>query len=99
VEQERPAEPDPHVYSPETELTTTREPGRPQRERRGRRRGLLVPVVIGIVATAAIFLLGLVVGRAIQDTPRPGGEQTIVRTLVPSTIGPAEVVTVTVTEP
>ena len=95
MEQERPAEPDSHGSAPETESQTTRRASR----RRERRRGLLVPVVIGVVALAAVFVLGLVIGRALEDAPRPGGEQTIVRTLIPSTIPPAEVVTVTVTEP
>jgi hypothetical protein len=53
----------------------------------------------GLILLAAAFLIGLVVGRALEEAPKPGGEQTIVRTLVPSTIGPADVVTVTVTVP
>jgi hypothetical protein len=56
---------------------------------------VLLPV--GVVLLVAVFLIGLAVGRALEDAPRPGGEQTIVRTLVPSTLGPADVVTVTVT--
>jgi hypothetical protein len=45
---------------------------------------------------AVVFAVGLVAGMAIRDAPRPGGEQTIVRTLVPATVGPASTVTVTV---
>jgi len=45
------------------------------------------------------FLIGLVIGRALEDAPRPGGAQTGVRTLEPSTLAPVETVTVTVAEP
>jgi hypothetical protein len=48
-----------------------------------------------IVVLAVVFIVGLVVGRALEDAPKPGGEQTIVRTLEPSTLGPVETVTVT----
>jgi hypothetical protein len=47
--------------------------------------------VVGVV-----FLTGLVIGRAIEDAPQPGGQQTGVRTLEPSTLAPVETVTVTV---
>ncbi len=65
------------------------------RRRRGRRATLAAAA--GLVVAAIVFFAGLVIGRALEDAPKPGGEQTIVRTLVPATIGPA--VTVTVTEP
>jgi hypothetical protein len=53
-------------------------------------RALLLVVVFGV---------GVVVGRALEATPTPGGTQTLVRTLVPTTVGPAErTVTVTVTK-
>jgi hypothetical protein len=52
-----------------------------------------------LAAVAIAFLVGLVVGRAVEDAPRPGGEQTGVRTLEPSTLAPVERVTVTVTTP
>jgi hypothetical protein len=51
------------------------------------------------VAVAAVFLIGLVIGMAIEDRPRPGGEQTIVNTLRVSTLAPSETVTVTVQSP
>jgi hypothetical protein len=51
------------------------------------------------VLIAVVFLLGLVIGRALQDAPRPGGQQTGVRTLEPSTLAPAGTVTVTIPEP
>jgi hypothetical protein len=34
------------------------------------------------------FFVGLVVGRALEDAPKPGGAQTLVRTIVPDTIKP-----------
>jgi hypothetical protein len=46
-----------------------------------------------------VFLVGLVIGRALEDAPQPGGEQTGVRTLEPSNLSPVETVTVTVSEP
>ncbi|MCL4290446.1 MAG: hypothetical protein KJ051_09255 [Thermoleophilia bacterium] len=67
----------------------------PPRRRRGRR--ATIAAAAGLIVAAIVFFAGLVVGRALEDAPKPGGEQTIVRTLVPATIGPA--VTVTVTEP
>jgi hypothetical protein len=69
---------------------------RPHRsDRRSRRPRRLV----GALAIAAVFLVGLVVGMAIQDRPRPGGEQTIVNTLRVSTLAPVETLTVTVESP
>jgi hypothetical protein len=55
--------------------------------------------VLGVVGIAIVFLLGLVVGRAVEDAPTPGGEQTGVRTLLPSTLVEVETVTVTVEAP
>jgi hypothetical protein len=53
-------------------------------------RALLLVVVFGV---------GVVVGRALEAKPKPGGTQTLVRTLVPTTVGPSErTVTVTVTK-
>ena len=73
---------------------------RPQRRpvRRNWRRPVLL-VVAWAVIVAAAFSVGLVVGRALEEAPKPGGEQTIVRTLVPGRVGPADTVTVTVTGP
>jgi hypothetical protein len=51
------------------------------------------------VLVAVVFLVGLVVGRALEDAPQPGGEQTGVRTLEPSTLPAEGTVTVTVVEP
>jgi hypothetical protein len=52
---------------------------------------------VWLVVLVAVFLAGLVIGRAIEDAPQPGGQQTGVRTLQPSTLAPVETVTVTVT--
>ena len=46
----------------------------------------------------AILLLGISIGRALEDGPSPGGTQTNVRTLTPQPLPPAaRTVTVTVT--
>jgi hypothetical protein len=83
---------------PRPEAGRPRRPARPGRRRSGRRAGLVW--LLRLVAVLAVFLVGLVIGRALEDAPKPGGEQTIVRTLVPETVGPAgSVVTVTVTAP
>ena len=43
---------------------------------------------------ALVFFAGLAVGRAVEESPEPGGSQTLVRTLAPGTLPP---VTQTVT--
>jgi hypothetical protein len=58
-----------------------------------------VIILVWVVAIAVVFIVGLAVGMAIEDAPAPGGEQTIVRTLVPATVGPPRTVTETVDEP
>jgi len=47
------------------------------------------------------FAVGVAVGEALQDNSKPGGTQTLVRTLKPLPLAPAarETVTVTVTNP
>ena len=50
-----------------------------------------------LLALAVVFAIGVIVGLALEGTER-GGTQTLVRTLVPTTVGPAER-TVTVTTP
>lgn len=40
----------------------------------------LVAVVVGALV---VFAIGIALGKALADRPRPGGQQTIVRTLEP----------------
>jgi hypothetical protein len=61
---------------------------RPRPARRPPRRRLLRKL-IPLVVAALLFAVGVALGQALDDNPRPGGTQTIVRTLVPpSTLGP-----------
>ena len=54
---------------------------------RGRARpGMLI--ALWALVVAAVFFIGLVIGKALEDAPAPGGTQTLVRTLEPSTVGP-----------
>lgn len=53
-------------------------------------------LVIAVVVVAA-FVVGLVVGEALQDNSQPAGTQTLVRTLEPLPLAPATVSTQTVT--
>jgi hypothetical protein len=71
--------------------------GRRRPPPRRRRRGLL-RVAGGVAVLALAFVLGLAVGRAVEEGPRPGGTVTQVRTLTPLPLPPATR-TVTVTSP
>ena len=52
-------------------------------------------LVLGVLA---VLLIGISIGRALEDGPNPGGTQTSVRTLEPQPLPPAaRTVTVTVT--
>jgi hypothetical protein len=51
------------------------------------------------VAVVAVFVVGVAVGEALHDSPKPGGSQTLVRTLHPLPLAPAALETVTVTVP
>jgi hypothetical protein len=48
-----------------------------------------------------IFVVGVAVGESLHDNPKPGGTQSLVRTLTPLRLAPAarETVTVTVQNP
>lgn len=72
--------------------------GTPRGGSRSRRAGgrRLGAWLLGLVVLALVFVAGLAVGRAVEDAPRPGGTQTLVRTLAPLTVEPQER-TVTVT--
>lgn len=76
---------------------SSRSHGRVRERRQARRRAL---VWTGrLVFLGLVFWLGLAIGRALEEEPRPGGTQTLVRTLQPTTVSPAETVTVTVSNP
>ena len=62
-----------------------------------RRRAQLQRRVLGIVLVALVFALGVALGQALNDNPKPGRSRMFVRTLEPSTLPPVrETVTVTV---
>lgn len=72
-----------------------RERGRPRRST-GRR---LLGWALRLGVLAVVFVAGLAIGRALEQSPSPGGTQTIVRTLEPLTVEPQErTVTVTTSE-
>lgn len=53
-----------------------------------------------VLALGLVFFVGLVVGRALESVPEPGGAQTGIRTLDPGTVPPlTRTVTVTATSP
>jgi len=65
--------------------------------RNARRNPLTRPVLIAL-GLLALLLLGISIGRALEDGPNPGGTVTNVRTLNPQPLPPAaRTVTVTVT--
>ena len=65
--------------------------------RKQRRRPVLRAALIGIGA-AVVFLLGIAFARTLDERPKPGGSETIVRTLTPlPQDAPPSTVTVTVT--
>jgi hypothetical protein len=77
--------------------------GRSSARRRPRRQPLwrrpFVRVAFGALLAVLLLLVGISVGRALEDGPAPGGTQTRVRTLEPQPLAPAaSTVTVTVTE-
>jgi hypothetical protein len=66
------------------------------RARRPRRRRGWLRIALVAVLLALAFVLGLALGRALEEAPA-GGDRTIVRTLDPLPLAPAEqTVTVTV---
>jgi hypothetical protein len=68
-----------------------------RRPRPPRRRPLWRPL-LALAGLVAALLIGLSIGRALEDGPSPGGTQTNVRTLEPQPLPPAaRTVTVTVT--
>lgn len=76
--------------------TRERERGRVRRARRARTLGWALRLLV----LAIVFFAGVVIGRALESAPQPGGTQTIVRTIEPLTVPPAErTVTVTTSAP
>lgn len=73
-----------------------RERARARRRRRSRR---VVTSILGLALLGVVFLAGLAIGRAVEDAPRPGGTQTVVRTLEPLTVEPQERTVTVTTEP
>jgi hypothetical protein len=70
----------------------------PRRNPRPPRRSPLWRPALAALGLLALLLLGISIGRALEDGPSPGGTQTNVRTLNPQPLPPAErTVTVTVT--
>lgn len=65
--------------------------------RRARRRRRSIPWrwIGGIALFAVVFAVGVALGEALHDNPRPGGRQTTQRTLRPLPLTP-QTVTVTV---
>lgn len=62
-----------------------------------RRSPLIRPLLVAL-GLLVLLLLGISIGRALEDGPSPGGTRTNVRTLQPQPLAPAErTVTVTVT--
>lgn len=67
-----------------------------QRRRRPRRGGRRLLLALALIV---VFLLGIAVGQALDDSPKPGGAVTSVRTLTPlPQQPPTRTVTVTVTQ-
>ena len=57
--------------------------------------------IAAVAGAVVVFVVGIAVGEALHDNPKPGGTQTLVRTLKPLQLVPAarETVTVTVQKP
>ena len=62
---------------------------RPLRERPRRRRPGPVQTLFMLAALAAVFAIGVAVGQALHDNPKPGPARTSVRTLKPLPLAPA----------
>jgi hypothetical protein len=52
---------------------------------------------VAAAGAVVVFVVGIALGKALGDNPRPGGQQTLVRTLRPLPLAPAARETVTVT--
>jgi hypothetical protein len=54
-------------------------------------------VALLVAGAVLVFAVGVAVGEALHDNPKPGGTQSLVRTLQPLPLAPAARQTVTVT--
>ena len=54
-------------------------------------------VLAAVIVAVLLFVIGVAVGESLHDNPKPGGTQTLVRTLKPLPLAPAARETVTVT--
>jgi len=71
-----------------------------RREERRARRRKAAWILGSIIVAALAFFAGIAVGKAVEETPEPGGTQTSVRTLTPATLPPvSRTVTVTTGTP
>ena len=70
----------------------------PRRDRRPPKRRRLLRLWILALVVIAVFAAGLALGESLKDNPKPGGTQTLVRTLKPLPLPPAQE-TVTVRRP
>ena len=59
----------------------------------------MIRTTLLLAGVALVFAVGIAVGEAVHDNPKPGGTQTLVRTLKPLPLAPAARETVTVTTP
>ena len=67
------------------------------RPRPSARRAPLWRLVVWPLLLAVALVIGISIGRALEDGPQPGGTTTSIRTLQPQPLPPAARTTVTVT--
>ena len=60
----------------------------PVERRRRRRRRRWPRVVVPLLLILLVFAFGVALGEALHDNPKPGGTQTLVRTLKPLPLTP-----------
>ena len=60
----------------------------PVERRRRRRRRRWPRVVVPLLLVLLVFAFGVALGEALHDNPKPGGTQTLVRTLKPLPLTP-----------
>jgi predicted nucleic acid-binding Zn ribbon protein len=82
------------------EATIAERRGVRERERRRSRRRRILLWVARVLALVVVFVVGFVIGKAVEQAPRPGGTQTGLQRIEPSTLPPVtRTVTVTTGEP